>query len=63
MTRDEPAFAAAHRDQVEAASRDLATLAARTYHELRRARIPKRLAGAIVRDVVWAAMTGGRPRE
>lgn len=63
MSTDEPAYRVGQRDQVEAASRDLAVLAARTYHELRRARIPKRLAGAIVRDVVWAAMTGGRPRE
>lgn len=63
MATDEPAFAAAHRDQVAAASRDLATLAARTYHELRKGRIPKRLAGAIVRDVIWASMTGGRPRQ
>lgn len=63
MSTDEPAFVAAQRDQVEAASRNLAVLAARTYHELRSARIPKRLAGAIVRDVVWAAMTGGRRRN
>lgn len=63
MERDEPAYMAAHRDQMQAASRDLGQLAGKTYREMRRAGIPKRLAGEMVRDVIWAAMTGGQPRR
>lgn len=57
LAEDDPRRVAMH-DQTQAASRDLAHLAVGLYRELRRNGFPRRLAGELVRDVVFAAMTG-----
>lgn len=62
VAEDDPRYVA-WQDQTQAASRDLANLAVGLYRELRAKGIPKRLAGALVRDVVFAAMTGRQRAE
>lgn len=53
----------AMRDQTTAAARDLVELASATYKGLRAQGVPRALSGELVRDVIWAAMTGGQPRR